>query len=118
MAINLCIEPGRKVAIIGPSGSGKSTMAILIPRLYDVTKGQVLIDDTDVRTIGLKTLRKTVGIVQQEPFLFSTSVRENICYGKTRASREELYEAAKAANAHQFIINLPRGRQNCRAGNA
>lgn len=107
--INLDIPPGTKVAVIGPSGAGKSTLAVLIPRLYDVTSGRILIDSVDIRKINLKTLRKNIGIVQQEPFLFSTTIKENISYGHSKASMEEIIRAAKVANAHEFIEELPEG---------
>jgi len=107
--INLDIPPGIKVAIIGPSGAGKSTLAVLIPRLYDVTSGRILIDSVDIRKINLRTLRKNIGIVQQEPFLFSTTIKENISYGHSKASMEEIIRSAKVANAHEFIEKLPEG---------
>ena len=107
--ISLKISAGLKVALVGPSGSGKSTMATLIPRLYDVTEGQILIDGVDVRNIKLKTLRQMIGVVQQEPFLFSTTMRENILYGRPDASVRQVIEAAKNANAHEFIRKLSRG---------
>ncbi|MFH1613519.1 MAG: ABC transporter ATP-binding protein [Planctomycetota bacterium] len=107
--INLRIDPGQKVALIGPSGAGKTTLAALVPRLYDVTQGKILIDGIDVRKVHLKTLRQTIGVVQQEPFLFSISVRENILYGKPEASNDQVIQAAKTANAHEFIKQLPHG---------
>lgn len=110
--IELDIPAGAKVAIIGPSGAGKSTLAALIPRLYDVTSGRITIDSIDIRKIDLATLRRTIGIVQQEPFLFSTTIRENIAYGRRKATMDEIIRAAKAANAHQFIENLPEGYES------
>jgi ABC-type multidrug transport system fused ATPase/permease subunit len=104
--INLDIKPGSKLALIGASGAGKSTLASLVPRLYDVTKGSVLIDSFDIRKISLKTLRQTIGIVQQEPFLFSTTIRENIAYGRHDAPEDTIIEAAKTANADEFISEL------------
>lgn len=107
--ISLLIEPGRQVALVGPSGAGKSTIANLIPRFYDVARGAVLIDGVDVRAVTLNSLRQQIGIVPQETILFSSSVKENIAYGKIGASDEEIQEAAKAANAHEFITRLPQG---------
>lgn len=107
--INLRIRSGKKVALVGPSGGGKSTLASLIPRLYDVDSGRILIDSVDIRDIDLTTLRSAVGIVQQEPFLFSTRVKENILYGNPEATNEQVTAAAKAANAHDFIQRLANG---------
>jgi subfamily B ATP-binding cassette protein MsbA len=105
--VNLDIQPGTKVALIGPSGAGKSTLASLVPRLYDVTEGRILIDSIDIRKIRLKTLRQTIGIVQQEPFLFSTTIRENISYGRRGATGDEIIQAARTAHADEFIRDLP-----------
>lgn len=105
--IDLTVEPGHKIALIGPSGSGKSTLASLIPRLYDVTEGAIRIDGVDIRKIHLNVLRGNIGIVQQEPFLFSTTIRENILYGRPDASQSDIIEAARAANALEFIEKLP-----------
>ncbi len=107
--INCSINKGEVVAIVGPSGAGKSTFIDLIPRFYDVTDGQVLIDGTDVRDFGINSLRELMGIVTQETILFNDSVFNNISYGSTERSKEEIIEAAKAANAHSFIQNLPNG---------
>jgi len=107
--ISLLVEPGRQVALVGPSGAGKSTIANLIPRFYDVSRGAVMIDGVDVRAVTLNSLRQQIGIVPQETILFSSSVKENIAYGKIRSSDEEIQEAAKAANAHEFITRLPQG---------
>jgi len=101
------LAPGVKMAVIGPSGAGKSTLASLVPRLYDVSQGRILIDGTDVRQIHLRTLRRMIGVVQQEPFLFSTSIKENILYGRREARMDEIVAAAQAANAHDFIEALP-----------
>jgi ATP-binding cassette, subfamily B, multidrug efflux pump len=102
-------EPGQKVALIGPTGSGKSTVTNLIPRFYDVTEGRILVDGHDVRDLRLQDLRHHIGIVLQDPFLFSQSVGENIAYGRSGATFEEIVAAAKAARAHDFILNLSDG---------
>lgn len=107
--INLTIRPGEKVALVGPSGGGKTTMCNLIPRFYDPTEGQIEIDGQDIRNVTLKSLRSTVGVVQQDVYLFSGSVFENIEYGRPGASREEVIEAAKLAGAHGFITELKDG---------
>jgi len=105
--INFAVQPGEVVALVGPSGGGKTTLVKLICRFYDPTRGQVLIDGRDIRTVTLSSLRRQVGVVFQESFLFHGTVRENISYGKLSASYEEIVAAAWAANAHQFIVNLP-----------
>ncbi len=107
--INLSIRSGEFVAVCGPSGAGKTTLSSLIPRFYDVTGGSLKIDGIDVRKIKLDSLRAHIGIVQQDVYLFAGTVIENIMYGKTDATREECIEAAKAANAHGFIMELPDG---------
>ena len=107
--ISFTVEPGRQVALVGPSGAGKSTIANLIPRFYDVTRGVVFVDGIDVSSVTLNSLRRQIAIVPQETILFSTSVRENIAYGRMDAAEEEIFEAAKAANAHDFIQKLPEG---------
>jgi len=106
---SLRIAPGETVALVGPSGSGKSTVANLIPRFYDVTSGAVRIDGQDVRNVSLASLRRQIGVVFEECFLFSDSVRDNIAYGKRDATFEEVQSAARAAAAHEFIEELPRG---------
>jgi putative uncharacterized protein (fragment) len=107
---NLSLEPGKITALCGSSGSGKSTIASLIERFYDVNSGAVLIDDQNIKDLDLNWLRsKVIGYISQEPTLFATSIRENIRYGKEDASDEEIYEAAKIANAHQFILEFPNG---------
>jgi subfamily B ATP-binding cassette protein MsbA len=107
--VNLHIHAGDRVALVGPSGSGKTTLASLLPRLYDIQSGTISIDGTDVRDYSLKALRSAIGIVQQDSFLFSGSIRDNILYGKPDASEAELIAAAKAANAHGFITALSGG---------
>jgi ABC-type multidrug transport system fused ATPase/permease subunit len=103
------VAAGKTLAIVGPSGSGKSTIINLIPRFYDVTKGRVLVDGHDVRDLTLASLRSQIGMVLQETFLFNLTVRENIKYGRSDASDEEMIAAAKAANAHEFISEMPEG---------
>lgn len=107
--IHLDIAPGEIVALVGPSGAGKSTMFNLIPRFYDVEDGQLCIDGEDVRQLTQKSLRQQIGIVPQETLLFGGTIRENILYGRLDASDDELVAAAKAANAHDFIMELPDG---------
>lgn len=107
--INFTIEPGKTVAFVGMSGGGKSTIVSLIPRFYDVSSGAVEIDDVDVRQATIASLRSQVGIVLQDNILFSDSVRQNILMGNPNATDEELIAAAKAANAHDFIMSLPEG---------
>jgi ATP-binding cassette subfamily B multidrug efflux pump len=107
--------PGRRIALIGPTGSGKSTVTNLIPRFYDVDKGRILVDNIDVRDWQLRSLRSHIGIVLQDPFLFSQSVAENISYGRPDATDEEIIAAAKAARAHEFILELIEG-YNTRIG--
>ena len=107
--ISLTVEPGRKIAFVGPSGAGKSTIVGLIPRFYDVDCGHMRIDGMDVRDFTVKSLRKQVGMVLQTPILFSGTVRDNIRYGRPKASMEDIVEAAKAANAYDFIQAMPRG---------
>lgn len=102
-------KPGEVVAIVGSTGSGKSTLVNLIPRFYDVTAGRITIDGYDIRDVTLASLRRQIGIVMQETFLFSTSIRENIAYGRPDASPAEVEAAARAAAAHKFIMELPEG---------
>ncbi|KQL41154.1 multidrug ABC transporter ATP-binding protein [Bacillus sp. FJAT-25509] len=103
------IEPGQKIALVGSSGGGKSSLVSLIPRFYDVTKGSIKIDGVDIRDYDLKSMREKIGIVLQDNFLFSDTVKSNIRYGNPSASEEEIIAAAKAANAHDFIMSLPDG---------
>jgi ATP-binding cassette, subfamily B, multidrug efflux pump len=107
--ISFSIEAGTTVAIVGPTGAGKSTLVSLILRLYDVTAGQILIDGYDIRSLSQKSYRSQMGLVSQDPFLFSGTVMENIRYGSLDASDEEVISAAEVANAHDFIIKLPQG---------
>jgi len=107
--VSLVAKPGQTIAILGATGSGKSTMVQLIPRLYDATSGMVMIDGTDVRSISLEHLRTSVGVVLQQSILFSGTIRDNIRYGKPNATQAEVELAAKAACAHEFIINMPNG---------
>lgn len=107
--INLTVQPGETIAILGATGSGKSTMIYLLPRFYDVTSGRVLIDGYDVREVALKSLRKQIGISLQEVFLFSTTIKENIAYGRPDIALSEIIKVAKAAQAHEFIMSFPDG---------
>ncbi|MDP2645641.1 MAG: ABC transporter ATP-binding protein [Desulfobacterales bacterium] len=101
--------PGQVIALLGLTGSGKSSIINLIPRFYDPTAGHITIDGQDIRTVQLRSLREQIGIVLQETTLFATTIRENICFGKPDAAQEEIVEAAKAAQAHDFILQMPRG---------
>lgn len=107
--LSLTVGAGEYVALVGPSGSGKSTLFSLIPRFYEVTQGAILLDGQDIRHIKLRSLRRSIGIVQQDLYLYAGTVLENIRYGKPGASREEIIRAAKRANAHDFIMSLPQG---------
>jgi ABC-type multidrug transport system fused ATPase/permease subunit len=107
--VDLELEPGRTVALIGHTGAGKTTLASLIPRFYDVQQGRVTIDGVDVRDVTLRSLRSEIGIVTQDPFLFSASVRENIAFGAEHATDEQVERAARLAQAHDFIAALPQG---------
>lgn len=108
-SIDLKIEAGENVALVGPSGAGKTTLCNLIPRFFDVTDGRILIDGTDIREVTTHSLRSQIGMVQQDVYLFSGTVYDNIEYGKPGASREEIQEAAKLAGAHEFITQLADG---------
>ena len=107
--VSFQIPAGKSVALVGPSGGGKTTICSLLPRFYDVTGGSVSIDGRDVRGVTLKSLRSCIGLVQQEVYLFGGTIRENIAYGKPGATDQEIMEAAKKANIHEFIMSLPDG---------
>ncbi|WP_416327318.1 ABC transporter ATP-binding protein [[Eubacterium] hominis] len=107
--INFHIDAGKSIALVGPSGGGKTTICSLLPRFYDVNSGSIKIDGKDVRGLSLDSLRKAIGIVQQDVYLFTGSIKENIAYGKPGAHDDEIIEAAKKANIHDFIISLPDG---------
>lgn len=108
-SFNLKIEAGSKVALVGPSGAGKSSVLALLLRFYDVKEGVLLIDGEDIRRYNLRKLRSQIGVVQQEPLLFSCSIRDNICYGNEGASEAEIIKASMDSNIHELISNLPRG---------
>jgi len=107
--VNLHIERGRTIALIGHTGSGKTTLTSLVPRFYDATSGRVLIDGTDVREVTLRSLRSSVGVISQDPFLFSASVRENITFGAPDLDVAEVERIASLAQAHEFVAQLPQG---------
>jgi ATP-binding cassette subfamily B protein len=107
--VDLDVEAGRTIAIVGPTGSGKTSLVALLPRLYDPTAGSVSIDGADLRTVDLIALREEVGLVSDDPFLFSDTIRENIAYARPDASDEEVVAAATRAGIHEFIAGLPDG---------
>lgn len=107
--ISMTFPQGEMVAIVGPSGGGKTTLCHLIPRFYEITQGSICIDGQDIRKVTRRSLRSKIGIVQQDVFLFTGTIFDNIAYGKLGASREEVYEAAKKANIHDYIMSLPEG---------
>ena len=107
--VSFDIPAGKSIALVGPSGSGKTTICSLLPRFYDVSGGRITIDGNDVRKLTLQSLRNQIGLVQQDVYLFCGSIRENIAYGRPDASMEEIIEAAKKANIHEFIMGLPDG---------
>jgi ATP-binding cassette subfamily B protein len=107
--LDLHIHPGEMIGLVGHSGSGKSTLVNLICRFYDVSQGAITVDGVDVRSIPIAEYRRNIGLVLQEPFLFFGTIADNIAYGKPDATREEIVAAARAANAHEFILRLPHG---------
>jgi ATP-binding cassette subfamily B protein len=107
--INITIESGETIAFVGPSGAGKSTLTKLLPRFYEIDSGELKIDGINIKDVTLESLRKNIGIVQQDVFLFNGTVRENIAYGNSSASDKDIIKAAKKANAHEFILNLKDG---------
>ena len=107
--LNLHIKKGGNVALVGPSGGGKTTLCNLIPRFYEAESGEILLDGKNIRDITLRSLRSNIGVVAQDVYLFSGTIRDNIIYGKADATEEEIIEAAKKAGAHEFISSLPNG---------
>jgi ATP-binding cassette subfamily B multidrug efflux pump len=107
--VNLCVAPGETLALVGPTGAGKSTIISLIARFYDVTSGQILVDGHDIRGIDLTDYRHQLGLVLQDPFLFSGTVRDNIRYGNLEASEDDIVAAARTVGAHEFITKLDDG---------
>ncbi len=107
--ININIESGKTIALVGPSGSGKTTFCSLLPRFYDLTSGEITIDGINIKDVTLKSLRNSIGIVQQDVYMFSGTIKENIAYGNPNATDDEIIEAAKSANIHEFIIGLENG---------
>ncbi len=107
--VTLDVPAGRTIALIGPTGSGKTTLAALVPRFYDATAGRVLVDGVDVRDLARRSLRREIGVIAQDPFLFSASIRDNIALGMPDAPHEAVEAAARAAEAHEFILELPHG---------
>ncbi|MDE5721441.1 MAG: ABC transporter ATP-binding protein/permease [Clostridia bacterium] len=106
---NMKIEAGRTIALVGPSGGGKTTICHLIPRFYEIDAGKITVDGYDIRDLSRQALRKNIGIVQQDVFLFNGTIRENIAYGNFNATNGEIYEAAKKANIHEYVLSLPDG---------
>ena len=107
--VNLTVRPGQKLALVGPSGGGKTTICHLLPRFYPLEEGSIRIDGVDIRDVTLESLRRHIGIVQQDVFLFNGSIRDNILYGRPDASEEEMIEAAKRANIHDYVLSLEKG---------
>ena len=107
--LDLTVRAGESIALVGPSGGGKTTLCSLIPRFYEVSEGEILLDGTNIKNLTLNSLRENIGVVAQDVYLFSGSIRENIAYGSRSATDEEIVEAAKLAGAHEFIMSLPNG---------
>lgn len=107
--LDINIEEGKTVALVGPSGAGKTTLCHLIPRFYDISEGKILVDGVNIKDIQLKSLRQNIGLVQQDVFLFTGTVRDNILYGDAKSTENEVIEAAKRAEIHDFILSLPQG---------
>lgn len=107
--VNIRIESGKTVALVGPSGAGKTTLCHLVPRFYETQNGDIFIDDINIKDIKLKSLRSNIGLVQQDVFLFTGTIKENILYGNPKASEDEIIKAAKSASIHEFIESLPQG---------
>jgi ATP-binding cassette subfamily B protein len=107
--VNLNIEKGKKFALVGPSGGGKTTICHLIPHFYDVVSGEILLDGKEIHSMTAESLRRNIGIVQQDIYLFNDSIKENIRYGKLDATDEEIIRAAKRANIHDYVMTLPKG---------
>lgn len=107
--VSIHIDAGKSIALVGPSGGGKTTICSLLPRFYDIQEGSIKVDGKDIRNLTLDSLRKAIGIVQQDVYLFTGTVKDNIAYGKPKCSDEEIIEAAKKANIHNFIMSLPEG---------
>jgi ABC-type multidrug transport system fused ATPase/permease subunit len=107
--VDLEVEPGRTIALIGHTGSGKTTLTSLVPRFYDASTGRVLVDGVDVRDVKLASLRAAIGVISQDPFLFSASVRENIAFGRGDATDDEVERASRLAQAAEFVESLPDG---------
>jgi subfamily B ATP-binding cassette protein MsbA len=105
--VSFSISPGERIALVGPSGSGKTTLVSLLPRLYDVTDGRILVDGVDIEKYQLRALRQSIAVVQQDSFVFSGTIRENLIYGRPEATEKEMIDASKAVNAHEFIVQLP-----------
>lgn len=107
--ININVEPGKLIALVGPSGAGKTTITYLLPRLYDINSGSITIDGVDIKDVTIESLRSQIGIVTQDTYLFNTTIRENLLFAKLDASDEEIFSACKTANIHDFILSLPEG---------